>query len=71
MQLRYDSRVIDFAKGKNAIAVNDGDELIQALTPLRDAALGGELDAQIAVAVDSVGQRFSQQHDNSDGLGYH
>ncbi len=58
VQLRYGSRVIDFAKGKNAIEVSDGDELIQALTKLRDAVLGGELDAQIEIASESVKARF-------------
>jgi hypothetical protein len=60
VQLRYGSRVIDFGKGKNAIEVNDGDELIQALTKLRDAVLGGELDAQIETASDVVRARFKK-----------
>jgi hypothetical protein len=60
VQLRYGSRVIDFAKGKNAIEVNDGDELIQALTKLRDAVLGGELDAQIEIASVAVKARFKK-----------
>ena len=60
VQLRYGSRVIDFTKGKNAIEVSDGDELIQTLTKLRDAVLGGELDAQIEVAADSVKARFKK-----------
>ncbi len=60
VQLRYGSRVIDFAKGKNAIEVTDGDELIQALTKLRDAVLGGELDAQIEIASESVRARFKK-----------
>ena len=60
VQLRYGSRVIDFAKGKNAIEVSDGDELIQALTKLRDAVLGGELDAQIEIASESVKARFKK-----------
>ena len=58
VQLRYGSRVIDFSKGKNAIEVSDGDELIQALTKLRDAVLGGELDAQIEIASEAVRSRF-------------
>jgi hypothetical protein len=60
VQLRYGSRVIDFAKGKNAIEVNDGDELIQALTKLRDAVLGGELDTQIEIASEAVKARFKK-----------
>lgn len=60
VQLRYGSRVIDFAKGKNAIEVSDGDELIQALTRLRDAVLGGELDAQIEIASEAVRARFKK-----------
>ena len=60
VQLRYGSRVIDFAKGKNAIEVSDGDELIQVLTKLRDAVLGGELDAQIEIASEIVKARFKK-----------
>lgn len=60
VQLRYGSRVIDFSKGKNAIEVSDGDELIQALTKLRDAVLGGELDAQIEIASEAVKARFKK-----------
>lgn len=60
VQLRYGSRVIDFAKGKNAIEVNDGDELIQALKKLRDAVLGGELDAQIEITSEAVKARFKR-----------
>jgi hypothetical protein len=60
VQLRYGSRVIDFAKGKNAIEVTDSDELIQVLTKLRDAVLGGELDAQIEIASESVRARFKK-----------
>ncbi len=60
VQLRYGSRVIDFAKGKNAIEVSDGDELIQALSKLRDAVLGGELDAQIEIASEAVKARFKK-----------
>lgn len=60
VQLRYGSRVIDFAKGKNAIEVSDGDELIQALNKLRDAVLGGELDAQIEIASEAVKARFKK-----------
>ena len=60
VQLRYGSRVVDFAKGKNAIEVNDGDELIQALSKLRDAVLGGELDAQIEIASEAVKARFKK-----------
>jgi hypothetical protein len=60
VQLRYGSRVIDFAKGKNAIEVSDGDELIQTLTKLRDAVLGGELDAQIEIASEAVKARFKK-----------
>lgn len=60
VQLRYGSRVIDFAKGKNAIEVSDCDELIQALTRLREAVLGGELDAQIEIASEAVKARFKK-----------
>jgi hypothetical protein len=60
VQLYYGNKLIDLAKGKNAIEVSDRDELIQALTKLRDAVLGGELDAQIEIASESVKARFKK-----------
>lgn len=58
VQLFYGNKVIDLAKGKNAVEVSNGDELIATLLKLQELVLDGSLDAQIAVAADSVSARF-------------
>lgn len=58
VQLFYGNRLIDLAKGKNAVEVSNGDELIAMLMKLQEAVLGGELDSQIAAASESVRARF-------------
>lgn len=60
VQLFYGNKVIDLAKGKNAVEVANGDELIAALTKLQEAVLDGSLDAQIEQAADSVKARFAK-----------
>jgi hypothetical protein len=60
VQLFYGNRVVDLAKGKNAVEVSNGDELIAVLLKLQEAVLDGSLDGQIAVAADSVKARFKK-----------
>lgn len=60
IQLFYGNKVIDLAKGKNAVEVSNGDELIATLTKLQDAVLDGSLDSQIELAADSVKARFAK-----------
>lgn len=50
LTLRYGAREIAIAKGKNAIEVGNGDELIAALTVIRKAVEDGELDTQLEQA---------------------
>ena len=50
LAVRYGSKVLELAKGKNAIELGSGDELIAALHAIKAAALAGELDAQIEAA---------------------
>ena len=59
VQLFYGNKVIDLAKGKNAVEVANGDEPISVLLKLQEAVLDGTLDSQIAVAADSVKARFN------------
>lgn len=61
VQLFYGNKVIDLAKGKNAVELSNGDELIAVLQKLQEAVLDGSLDAQIAVAADSVKARFKNR----------
>ncbi len=58
IQVFYGNKVIDLAKGKNAVEVANGDELIAVLTRLQQAVLDGSLDTQIEQAADSVKARF-------------
>ena len=50
LAVRYGCKVLELAKGKNAIELASGDELIAALHALKTAALAGELDTQIEAA---------------------
>jgi len=58
--LRYGTKVIEFAKGKNAIEVNSGEELITALQKLRTATMSGELDEIITTTSLLVKARFKK-----------
>ena len=58
IQLRYSSKVIDLAKGKNSVEVTNADELINALEILLKAVEVGELDSQFSNASDAVKERF-------------
>jgi hypothetical protein len=60
LQVKYGSRVLDFGRGKNAIEVNSADELINALTTLKNAIELGELDSQLNLAADAVKERFKK-----------
>ena len=60
VQLKYGTRVLEFLKGKNAIEVSSGEELIAALTTLKTAVEAGELDAQLNQAADLVKARFKK-----------
>ncbi len=60
VQLFYGNKVIDLAKGKNAVEVANSEELIAVLSKLQDAVLDGSLDAQIEQAADSVKARFAK-----------
>ena len=60
LQVKYGSRVLEFAKGKNAIEVNSADEQINALTTLKNSIELGELDSQLNLAADAVKERFKK-----------
>lgn len=60
VQLFYGNKVIDLAKGKNAVEVSNGEELIAVLLKLQEAVLDGSLDSQIEAAAESVKARFSK-----------
>ena len=54
LTLRYGARVIELAKGKNAVELASQDELIKTLETLKEAVIAGELDAQIEMASGAI-----------------
>ncbi len=50
LSIRYGARVVEISKGKTAIEVASGDDLINALSVVRKAVDTGELDTQIESA---------------------
>lgn len=47
LTVRYGSKLIEFAKGKQAIEVGDAAGLLNAIAVIKQAVAAGELDAQI------------------------
>jgi hypothetical protein len=60
VQIKYGSKILEFSKGKNAIEVSSGEELIAALNTLKTAVESGELDSQLNLAADSVKEKFKK-----------
>ncbi len=52
--MRYGARVVEIAKGKNAVEVADGAQLVATLELLKEAVAAGELDEAIEVASSAV-----------------
>jgi hypothetical protein len=50
LSVLYGSKVLELSRGKNAIELATGEELIAVLEKLKAAVLAGELDAQIEAA---------------------
>ncbi len=50
LTVRYGSKPIEFAKGKNAIELSSASEIVPTLTAISDAVMNGELDAALAVS---------------------
>ena len=60
LAVRYGSKVLELARGKNAIELATGDELVAVLGKLKDAVLAGELDAQIEAASGALRAGFGK-----------
>ena len=60
LQVRYGTRVIELAKGKNSIEVGNAAELMTVLAAVKTAVEAGDLDAQIDAASSAVRERFAQ-----------
>ena len=60
LSVRYGSKTLELAKGKNAIELSSGDELLATLSMLKDAVIAGELDDAITNASDNLRAGFSK-----------
>ena len=60
LSVRYGSKTLELSKGKNAIELSTGDELISTLVSLKEAVLEGELDEAINTASDKLRSGFSK-----------
>ena len=60
LSVRYGSKTLELAKGKNAIELATSDELIATLAALKEAVLAGELDDAISAASDKLRAGFGK-----------
>jgi hypothetical protein len=58
--IRYGAKVIELAKGKSAIEVNNPAALIEALDAVKVAVQAGELDAQLEAASMKLREGFAK-----------
>ena len=62
LQVRYGTRVLELARGKNSIEVGTAAELLTVLAAVKTAVEAGELDAQIDSASAAVKARFNSNN---------
>ena len=60
LSVRYGSKTLELAKGKNAIELGSKDELIATLAALQQAVIAGELDDAINNASDKLRAGFAK-----------
>ncbi len=60
LQVRYGTRVLELAKGKNSIDVGTVAELLPVLATVKKCVEAGELDSQIDAASAAVRERFTR-----------
>ena len=60
LQVRYGTRLLELAKGKNSIDVGSVADLANVLQLVKTAVEAGELDAQIEAASAAVRERFAK-----------
>ena len=60
INIRYGAKVIELAKGKTAVEVASGDELIKTLELIKKSVEAGELDAQIEIASTKLKEGFKR-----------
>jgi hypothetical protein len=50
LAVKYGTKVIELAKGKHSVEVSNAEELVKALSTIKQAVEAGELDSQIELA---------------------
>lgn len=60
LSIRYGSKTLELAKGKNAIELGTQDELIETLSLLQQVVISGELDEAINNASDKLRAGFAK-----------
>ena len=60
LSVRYGSKTLELSKGKNAIELTSGEELLSTLSMLKEAVIAGELDDAITNASDNLRAGFSK-----------
>ncbi len=60
LSIRYDSKLLELSKGKSAVELANGDEIIRTLEIVQSAVMSGELDAQIESASGSLRAGFKR-----------
>jgi len=60
VNLRYGAKVVEFARGKNAIELAKADDLVATLETLKAAVESGELDAQLEAVSGAVKASFKK-----------
>ena len=58
LSVRYGSKTLELSKGKNAIELTSGEELLSTLSMLKEAVIAGELDDAITNASDNLRAGF-------------
>ena len=61
LNLRYGSRVLEFAKGKSAIEDSERRQLVTTIEALKQTVAAGEVDIQLTAAGNEVGLKFFKQ----------
>jgi hypothetical protein len=60
LSVRYGSKTLELAKGKNAIELNTGAELLATLATIKEAVIAGELDDAISQASEKLKAGFTK-----------
>jgi len=60
VSVKYGSWTIELAKGKPSVEVASGEDLVNALTAIKQAVESGELDSQIEIASSSLRSGFKR-----------